>query len=142
MWTDNRFVEWQHHFSVLVLGIAGNESEYSIGSFAAFLCLRLPLLVFDDDDSEISLLFSYWQLLVGHGVVAIYIVVSNVHHCAFANIKFHLPLVGLIFQLFDVFLKLYYVILVSYFVAEFSVNSEFEYFPEDVVNHIINVFEE
>ena len=43
-----------------------NESEYSIGSFAAFLGLLLPLEVFGDDDSMISLLFSYWQLLVGH----------------------------------------------------------------------------
>ena len=62
-----------------------------------------------DDDSKISLLFSYWLLLVGHGVVAIYIVVSNEHHCAFANIKLHLLLVGPIFKLFHLFLKLYYV---------------------------------
>ena len=85
---DMRFVEWQHHFSVLVDEILGNESEYSIGGFAAFLCLLLPLEVFGDDDSMISLLFSYWQVLVGHGVVAIHIDVSNVHHCAFANINF------------------------------------------------------
>ena len=102
VWTDKRFVEWQHHFSVLVLEIAGNESKYSIGGFAIFLVLLLPLKVFGDNDSKISLLFSYWQLLVGHGVVAIYIVVSNVHHCIFVNIKFHLPLVGPIFQLVDV----------------------------------------
>ena len=108
MWTDKRFVEWQHHFSVLVLEIASNESEYSIGGFATFLCLLLPLEVFGDNDSKISLLFSCWQLLVGYGVVAIYIVVSNVHHCTFVNIKFHLPLVGPIFQLVDVFLKLCY----------------------------------
>ena len=100
MWTDNRFVEWQHYFSVLVLvlAIAGNESKYSIAGFATFLCLLLPLKVFGDNDSKISLFFSYWQLLVGHGVVAIYIVVTNVHHCTFVNIKFYLPLVGPIFQ--------------------------------------------
>ena len=27
-WTDKRFVEWQHHFSVLVLEIAGNYYYY------------------------------------------------------------------------------------------------------------------
>ena len=118
--TDKRFVEKQHHFSVLVLEIAGDESEYSIGSFTAFLCLLLSLEVFGDDDYEISLLFSYWQLLVGHGVVAIYIAVSNEHHCAFANTKFHLPLVGQIFRLVDVFSKLYYVVWVTCFVAEFA----------------------
>ena len=59
--TDKIFVDWQHHFSVLVLEIVGNESEYSIGSFAAFLCLLLPLEVFGDDDSKISLLFSCWH---------------------------------------------------------------------------------
>ena len=94
-------------------------------SFADFLCLLLPLEVFGDDDSKISLLFSYWQLLVGHGVVAIYIVVSNVHHCAFVNIKFNLPLVGPMFQVAYVFLKLYYVLWESCFAAEFCVISEF-----------------
>ena len=74
-----RFVEWQHHFSVLVLEIAGNKSEFSIGGVATFLCLLLRLKVFGDNDSKISLLFR-----------------ENVHHCSFVNIKFHLPLVGLI----------------------------------------------
>ena len=81
-------------FSVLVLVIVGNESECSIGSFPAFLRLLLLLEVYSDYDYKISLLFSYWQLLVGHGVVAIYIVVSNVHHCSFLNINLHLPHVG------------------------------------------------
>ena len=68
--------------------------------FATFLCLLLPLIkVFGDNESKISLLFSYWQLLVGHGVVAIDIVAFNVRHCTFVNIKFHMPLVGPIFQL-------------------------------------------
>ena len=31
--------------------IVGNESQYSVGRFAAFLCLFLPLEVFGDDDS-------------------------------------------------------------------------------------------
>ena len=69
------------NISVLVLEITDNESKYSIGGFAALLHLLLPLEVFGDDDSKISLLFSYWQLLVGHGVVSIYIVVSNLRHC-------------------------------------------------------------
>ena len=108
-WTEKKCVEWQHHFSVLILEISGIESEYPIGSFAAFLCLLLPLEVFGGNDSKISLLFSYWKVLVGHGVVAIYIVVSNVHHCicAFPNIKLHLPIVDPIIRLVDVFLKLY-----------------------------------
>ena len=89
----------------------------------------------------ISLLFSYWQLLVGHGVLAIYIVVSNVHHCGFVNIKFHLTFVGPIFQLADVFLRLYYVFWVSCCVAEFGVISEFGYFADDVVVQIIDVYE-
>ena len=74
-----RFVECQHHFSVLVFEIASNESEYSIAGFEDFLCLLLPLQVFGDNDSKISLLFACWQLLVGHGVVVICIAVSNVH---------------------------------------------------------------
>ena len=126
--TDKRFVEWQHHFSVLLLEISGNEIKYSSGGFPTFLCLLLPLKVFGDNDSKISLLFSYWHLLVGHGVVAIYVLVSNVHQCTFVNIEFHLPLVGIIFQLVDVFLKLYYVLWVSCFVAEFGVISKVGYF--------------
>ena len=63
-------------------------------------------------------------------LVAIYIAVSNVHHCAFANIKFHLPLVGQIFQLVDVFLKLYYVI------------GEYLYFADHVVIQVIDVYVE
>ena len=31
--------------------IAGNEPQYSVGRFAAFLCLFLPLEDFSDDDS-------------------------------------------------------------------------------------------
>ena len=98
----------------------GNEFEYSIGGVAAFLCLLLPLAeVFGDDESirSLSLLFSYWQLLVRHCVDAIHIVVSNVHHCTFANIKLHLPLVGPLYPLVDIFLKLYYIFWVSCFVA-------------------------
>ena len=36
---------------VFVPEIAGNESQYSVGHFAAFLSLFLPLEVFGDDDS-------------------------------------------------------------------------------------------
>ena len=142
VWTDKRFVKRQHHFSVLVLEISGNEYEYPIDGFATFFCLLLPFKAFGDNDSKISLLFSYWQLLVGHDVVAIYIVVSNVHYCTFINIKFHLSLVGPIFQLVDVFLKLYYVPWVSCFVEEFGVISKFIYFAEDVVIQVIDVSEE
>ena len=114
----------------------------TIGSFSGFLYLLLPLDVFSDDDFKISLLFSYWQLLVGHGVVVIYIDVSNVHHCQFTNIKFHLPLVGTIFQLVDVFVKIYYVLWMSCFVAEFGVITKFGYFTDDVVIQVINIYEE
>ena len=142
-WMDKRFVEWQHHFSVLELEISGNEFEYSNDSSAAFICLLPPLLVFGYDDSKISMLFSFWRRLVGHGVI--YILMSNEHHCTFFNIKFHLTLVGTIFQLVDffvVFFKLHYVIWgVSWFVTEFCVIIEFGYFTDDVVIQVIDVYE-
>ena len=56
--------------------------------------------------------------------------------------KFQLPIVSQIFQLVDVFLKLYYVLWVSCFVAEFGVISEFLYFADDVVIQVIDVYEE
>ena len=37
-------------FFVFVPEIAGNEPQYSVGCFAAFLGLFLPLEVFGDDD--------------------------------------------------------------------------------------------
>ena len=51
---------------VFVPEIAGNESQYSVGRFAAFLCLFLSLEVFGDDDSHIPLLTCCRQLLIGH----------------------------------------------------------------------------
>ena len=84
MWTDKRFVEGQHHFSLLVFKNAGNKSKYHIGGFATFLRMLLPLEVYGDDDSKSTTLFGYWQRLAGQGVVAIYCVISNVHHCTFA----------------------------------------------------------
>ena len=36
---------------VFVPEISGNEPQNSVGRFAAFLCLFLPLEVFGDDDS-------------------------------------------------------------------------------------------
>ena len=39
-----------------------------------------PLEVFSDDDSEIPLLICCWQLLIGHVIVALHVVVSDVHH--------------------------------------------------------------
>ena len=60
--------------------IEGNESQYSVGRFAAFLCLFLPLEVFGDDDSKIPLLICCRQLLIGNVIVALHVVVSNVHH--------------------------------------------------------------
>ena len=41
--TDKIFVEWQHYFSIIVLEIAGNESECSIFGVAALLRLLLTL---------------------------------------------------------------------------------------------------
>ena len=38
-------------FFVFVPEIAGNKPQYSVGCFAAFLGLFLPLEVFGDDDS-------------------------------------------------------------------------------------------
>ena len=38
-------------FFVLVPEIAGNKPYYSVGRFAAFICLFLPIEVFVDDDS-------------------------------------------------------------------------------------------
>ena len=41
----------EDQFFVFVPGIVGNEPQYSVGRFAAVLCLLLPLEVFGDDDS-------------------------------------------------------------------------------------------
>ena len=42
---------WEDQFFVFVPEIAGNEPQYSVCRFAAFLCLFLPLEVFGDADS-------------------------------------------------------------------------------------------
>ena len=68
-------------------------TPYSVGRFAASLCLFWPLEVFGDDDSQIPLLICCRQLLIGHVIIALYVVVSAVHHRTFINIEIHLPLV-------------------------------------------------
>ena len=74
--------------------IAGNEPQYSVGCFATFIGLFLPLEVFGDDDSQIiPLLICCRQLLIGHVIVALHVVVSDVHHRTCINIEIHLPLV-------------------------------------------------
>ena len=57
-----------------------DEPQYSVGRFAALLGLILPLEVFGDDDSEIPLLICCRQLLIGHVIAALHVVVSDVHH--------------------------------------------------------------
>ena len=46
-----RICIFEDQFFDFVPEVAGNEPQYSVGCFAAFLCLRLPLAVFGDDDS-------------------------------------------------------------------------------------------
>ena len=53
----------------------------------------LLLEVFGDDDSQILLLICCRQLLIGHVIVALHVVVSDVYHRTFINIETHLPLV-------------------------------------------------
>ena len=50
MWADEGFAYWEDQFFVFVNEIASNEPQYSVGYFAAFLCLFLPLEIFGDDD--------------------------------------------------------------------------------------------
>ena len=73
VWTDKRFVEWQHHNSVLYLKLRAMNPSTLLAVLQLFsvCCCHLRTLVM------VSLLFNYWQLLVGHGVVAINIVVSR-----------------------------------------------------------------
>ena len=66
--------------------ISGNEPQYSVGHFAAFLCLFFTPEVFGDDDSQIPKLICCRQLLIGHALLALYVVVSHVHHRTFLNI--------------------------------------------------------
>ena len=60
--------------------ITGNEHQYSVGRFAAFFFLFLPLEVFCDDDSLIP-------LLIGYVIVALRVVVSDVYYRTFINIE-------------------------------------------------------
>ena len=69
----------------------GNEPQYSIGHFAAFLCLFMPLEVFVD------------ELLIGHVIVAVH-VASDVHYRTFINIEIHLPHVCTLNKFIDIFL--------------------------------------
>ena len=85
--------------------IAGNELLYSVGRFAASLCLFLPLEVFGDDDFHIPLSTCCRQLLIGHVIVALHVVVSDVHHRTFINIEIHLPLVCRLNKFIDIFLS-------------------------------------
>ena len=84
--------------------IAGNKPQYSVGCFAAFLGLFLPLEVFGDDDSSILLLICCRQLLIGHVIVAFHVVVSDVHQRTCICIETHLPLVRPLNKFIDIFL--------------------------------------
>ena len=74
MWTNKRFVYFKDHLFVFVLEAAGNELQCSVGSFASFLCLRLPFDAFGYEDSYISLLICCGQMLIGHAIVGMYVV--------------------------------------------------------------------
>ena len=52
----------------------------------------LLLEVFGDGNSKISLLICFRQLLIGHAIVALHVVVSDVNLRIFINIEIHLPL--------------------------------------------------
>ena len=78
--------------SFFVPEIAVNEPQYSVGHFADFICSFLLLEVFGDYDSQIQLLICCQQLLIGHVIVALHVVASDVHHRTFINIEIHLPL--------------------------------------------------
>ena len=62
--------------------------QYSVGRFTAFLRLFLPLEMFGDD-SQIALLIGFRQLLIGHVIVVLQVVVSDVHHITCINIEIH-----------------------------------------------------
>ena len=85
----------------LYLKLKGNAPQDSVGRFAVFLCLFLPLAVFFDDDSKIPLLICCRQLLIGHVTVALHVAVPDVHHRTFINIEIHLALVGPINKFID-----------------------------------------
>ena len=69
--------------------MADNEPQNSVCRFAALLGLFLLLEVFGDDDSEIPLLIYCWQLLIGFVIVALQVIVTDVHHRRFINIEIH-----------------------------------------------------
>ena len=84
--------------------IVGNEPQYSVGRFAPLLTLFLPLEVSGDDDSYIPLFICCQKLLIGHVIVALHVVVSDVHHRTFIYIETHFPLVGPLNKFVDIFL--------------------------------------
>ena len=83
---------------------AGKEPQYSVFRFTVFLCLFLPLEVFGDDDSYIPLLICRRELLIGHVIVALHVVVSDVHHRTFIYIETQLPIVSPLNKFIDIFL--------------------------------------
>ena len=93
LWADYGFVQWEERSFVLYLKLRVNEPQYSVGHFEAFRCSFLSLEVFGDDDSQIPLLICSRQLLIGHVIVALHVVVSDVHETKFIYMETHLPLV-------------------------------------------------
>ena len=69
-----------------------------------FLGLVFPLEGFGDDDSQIPLLICCQQLLIGHVLVALHVIVSDVHHRTIINIEIQLPLGCQVYKFIDIFL--------------------------------------
>ena len=68
--------------------------------FSVYLChLRSG-----DDDSLIPLLTCCWQMLIGHVIVALDVVVSDVHQRTFIYIETHLPLICPLIKFIAIFL--------------------------------------
>ena len=65
------------------------------------------------DDSQNPLLICCRQLWMGHVIVALRVVVLDVHHITFINIEIHLPVVYPRNKFIDNFLQFRYVIWVS-----------------------------
>ena len=97
----------------------------------------LPLEVFGDDDSQIPLLICCRQLLILHVIVALHVVLSDVHHRIFINIEIHLPLVCPLNKFIVIFLCFYYVIRVFSSVVKFGIICKFRHFADNIGIYII-----
>ena len=104
----------------------------SVAVFAAFLRLFLPLEVIGDDDSLIPMSVCCRLLLIGHVILAVDVVVSDLHHRTFIYIETHLPFVCPLNKFIDIFLYFSYVISVSSSVSKFGIICKFRHFAENI----------